>query len=97
MFLLAFLSLTAVTASLGVVATRSQLRLRTGRRREQLVSLETSRELAAILRRRQRERADNRRKKRLELSRSSYLYALQGDPEAIRYYFPENFPEEQED
>ena len=88
-----------------MVSTRSQLQsiTRSQRRytpvplREQFVSLETSEFLVALRKQKRRRYLLALKRRRIEASRSSYAYQLQGDEYYTRYYYPEAYTDEEED
>ena len=77
--------------------TRSQRRIQPAPLREELVSLETCEFLVALRRLKRRRYLQVLKRRRLEASRSSYGYELQGIPYYTRYYYPENFTDEEEE
>ena len=77
--------------------TRSQRRTQPAPLREEFVSLETCEFLVALRRLKRRRYLQVLKRRRLEASRSSYGYELQGNPYYTRYYYPENFTDEEEE
>ena len=85
------------TRSLSQSVTRAQRRNIPAPLREELVSLETCELLRAIRKRKRRQYLKALARRRLEASRSSYGYELQGNQYYTRYYYPENFTDEEEE
>ena len=59
--------------------------------------LETSELLVALRKQKRRRYLLALKRRRIEASRSSYGYQLQGDPYYTRYYYPEVYTDEEED
>ena len=77
--------------------TRSQRRSQPAPLREELVSLETCELLVALRRHKRRRYLQALKRRRLEASRSSYGYELQGNPYYTRFYYPEYFTDDEEE
>ena len=77
--------------------TRSQRRLQPAPLRDELVTLETCELLSALRKVKRRRYLQALKRRRIEASRSSYGYELQGNPYYTRFYYPEHFTDEEEE